>query len=188
MGSGASDLQLQLKSLVARGNMESFWIRDQTRVPCRWILSHWTTTGVPMCRFLTRPVNLRVQKSPTKVASVTWEAQWWVSFQRCYLFSELRPTTMHAQGRLLSPGLTAEVRAWLCPWKSLYPSGKRKSLTPSHNLWTDLIQPDRQLSIMVLELDLKARLPGFDSWFHHVLVTESYVSFLVSLHLNVPHL
>ena len=51
-------------------------LSGQTCVPCRWILNHWTTTEVPMCRFLMRLVNLRVQKSPTKVASVIWEAQW----------------------------------------------------------------------------------------------------------------
>lgn len=41
---------------------------------------------------------------------------------------------------------------------------------PSHNFLTALIQPDRQPSIMVESLDLKARLPGFESWFHHLLV------------------
>ena len=36
------------ESLVARRHVESSWTRDQTHVPCtgRWILRHWTTSGV----------------------------------------------------------------------------------------------------------------------------------------------
>ena len=37
--------QLWCSGLVARGQVGSFWNRDQTRVPCtgRWILNHWAT-------------------------------------------------------------------------------------------------------------------------------------------------